>query len=149
MVHRHQDSYTKGSLAEIPPTGTKNPSNSTTQNPLPRSNPATDSKPESDYFSLSGTSQPSAAVVENPSDIPSSTNHHGETGEAVTGNGDYLHGEESKSGHMSNRSKGSRKHMTRGEFDRFVGENELGGQDGKVGVQQVRSPSILQLTTGF
>ncbi|KAJ5701698.1 hypothetical protein N7488_009246 [Penicillium malachiteum] len=137
MVHRQQDSYTKGSLAEMPPTGTKNPSNSTTQNPIPRSNPGTESKPESDYFSLSGTLQTSANVVDS-SDIPSSTNNHRETGEAVTGNGDYLHGDESESGYMSNRPKGSRKHMTRGEFDRFVGENELGDQNGKVGVQQVR-----------
>ncbi|KAJ6007810.1 hypothetical protein N7540_011786 [Penicillium herquei] len=135
MLRQQQDSHAGSSLAEMPPTGTKNP-NGRKQNPNPRSNPGTESKPEPDYFTLSGTSQPSAAVVDNPSDIPSSMNHHGETGEPVTGNGDYLHGGECNRGSVSNASKGSRKHMTRGEFDQFVGENELGDQDGKVGVQQ-------------
>ncbi|KAJ5721268.1 uncharacterized protein N7483_009202 [Penicillium malachiteum] len=132
MVRQQQDSYTEGSPIEMAPT-TQNPNG---KNKNPGSNPGIESKPEPDYFTLSGTSQPSAAVVDNPSDMPSSTNHHGETGEAITGNGDYLHGEESNHGSISNASKGSRKHMTRGEFDQFVGENELGDKDGKVGVQQ-------------
>ncbi|KAJ5724742.1 hypothetical protein N7493_006470 [Penicillium malachiteum] len=128
---RQQDSHRGESSTEMPPTGTQN-SNGRNENRIPRSNPGTKSKSEPDYFTLRDTSKPSAAVVDDPSHMSASTNH----AEAATGNGDYLHEDESKSGYMSHTSKGSKKHMTREEFDRFVGENDLGNQNGKVGVQQ-------------
>jgi hypothetical protein len=133
----NNDSHRGGTLSEMAPTGTTMPNDAGLQNTIP-SKARRDQQGEDHRFSYDGLAQPNmASAADNATDMPRSARDVGQTGEVMTGTGDFLPAEiETKNLHFQVNDPGAKGHdrtfkhavKNRGKFDKLVGEDPEGAQ---------------------